>query len=68
MQHILYSLGRDGTTQFVLDVQTTNLTSLRAIIKAGFLPVARAAYRTFLSRWRADLGHVELPGSEPTVW
>lgn len=68
LQHILYSLGRDGTTQFVLNVQTTNLNSLRGIIKAGSLPVARAVYRTFLSRWHGDLGHVELPGSEPTVW
>jgi GNAT superfamily N-acetyltransferase len=68
LQQIRYTLGQDGITELLVDVKTVNLTSLRGIVKAGFLPIAGAAYRTILQRWQVDLGHVELPGLERAVW
>lgn len=68
LQHIRYALGQAGATELILDVRTVNLSSLRGIVKAGFLPIARAGYRTLLQRWHVDLGHLELPTSEPPVW
>jgi hypothetical protein len=69
LQQIRYKFSQDsGVTDLLVDARVVNLASLRGILKAGFLPIAHAAFRTIFERWQVDLGHLELSGSERAIW
>ena len=46
------ALGREGATEFLIDVDVRNAPSAKGVSKAGFVPTARIAYLTVLTRWR----------------
>jgi hypothetical protein len=68
LQQIRYALGQDGAQEFLIDVDTLNLSSLRGVLKAGFLPVARVSFRTILHSWQLDRGHIDMNGCKYPVW
>lgn len=49
------SLGREGATELVCDVDVRNTPSARSLEKAGFVPVGRLAFLTLFNRWRWPL-------------
>ena len=52
MQHQLHV---DGATEFIIDVNSRNVSSLHGIRKAGFTLAARVTCLVFFRRWRVNL-------------
>lgn len=46
------TLGREGASEFLIDVNVRNTASARGIAKAGFVSIGRIGFFTFLDRWR----------------
>ena len=55
LQAVRSTLGGEGVTDLVGDVNVRNIASTRANEKAGFVPVVRVAFLTLLNRWRVPL-------------